>query len=392
MKKTAHDAAAARGTLLYLNVDRRSAVCRMKLAGLRRFAQMRGWTVKPVYENECGNVRSLLARWRPVGCVVECSWGTRRFPLRLFGNTPVVYLDCESGTFGRNACRVIHDNAETVAAAARELFRLRLPHFAFVGWPVRLFWSAARARLFAAEIEKSGRSVEMFRCAVRRGHDDVWRRRLCEWVTSLPLPCGILAANDQVAADVAKACTANRLRIPEDVAVLGIDNDGDICRRVDPSLSSIQIDFENAGYRAAERVAAGSPAGDVAFGCMAVISRQSTRNFSRMPSRIVAAMELIRGKACEGLTAVDVLKFLGGSRRAAETRFRQSTGRSILEEIQSVRIERAFYYLERTDVSIEALADFCGYPTAWALRKAFRKAAGMSMRAWRSRFGKVVLP
>jgi LacI family transcriptional regulator len=387
MKCNPNDALNTQGSLLYLNVDRRSNVCRMKLAGLRRFAHLRGWVVTPVFEDECGDIQSLLTKFRPAGCVVECGWGdgAKHFPINLFGRTPVVYLDCEPGRFGNRACRVIHDNSATIVAASRELLRLRLPHFAFVGWPVQVFWSVLRADLFTEEMAKRGQSCKQFQHMVRRGQEHIWRLRLHEWVAALPIPCGVLAANDKVAVEVVKACKANGLRVPEDVAVLGIDNDGDMCYSVGPPISSIQIDFENAGYRAAEQIAAGAPAGDVTFGCMAVISRQSTQHFSSMRLRIVTAMEHIRRKACDGLTAASVLAIIGGSRRAAEMHFRQSVGRSILEEIQSVRIERVLYYLECTSLPIEALAALCGYPTSWALRKAFRKATGMSMRAWRLR-------
>ena len=109
-----------------------------------------------------------------------------------------------------------------------------------------------------------------------------------------------------------------------------------------------------------------------------------TMSMSSDPSS-PAAVALIRERATAGLTAREVVTFLGCSRRKAETAFRRATGRSILEEIQNTRLKLVCIRLARGNLSIQSLTDFCGYRTPQALRKAFKRHTGMSMAEWRRR-------
>ena len=102
-----------------------------------------------------------------------------------------------------------------------------------------------------------------------------------------------------------------------------------------------------------------------------------------MGHRIVSAMEMIRARACEGLSALDVVRHIGGSRRSAEMRFRETIGKSILEEIMDVRFARIFYLLENTDTSFDALASFSGFAGFESMRKTFRRRTGLSPSEWR---------
>ena len=97
------------------------------------------------------------------------------------------------------------------------------------------------------------------------------------------------------------------------------------------------------------------------------------------------ALKPIRRNACDGLKSKDVVVEMGCSRRLAELRFRVVTGRSILEEILSVRIERAKYLLEHSEKSIAEIAAACGYGSANALRKVFAVETGKNPLAWRKR-------
>ena len=121
------------------------------------------------------------------------------------------------------------------------------------------------------------------------------------------------------------------------------------------------------------------------FGDVCIQYRESTRHFARTLPRIPEAVARIREQACSGLTAADVADFIGGARRTAEAHFRLATGHSILQEIQSVRLERVFALLSASDMSISDLTELCGYSTPQALRKAFRLHAGISMNDWRKR-------
>ena len=110
-----------------------------------------------------------------------------------------------------------------------------------------------------------------------------------------------------------------------------------------------------------------------------------------MNPRITAAMELIRARACEDLSAQEVTAVIGGSRRLAEMRFREATGKSILEEIQRVRFERIFFFLANTTKPIGTIANYCGYKSPETLRRLFQKRTGMSMREWRNEHSALAL-
>ena len=116
-----------------------------------------------------------------------------------------------------------------------------------------------------------------------------------------------------------------------------------------------------------------------------VVERQSTRRMACDRGRVAEAVEMIRRRACEGISAAEVVKFIGEPRRTAEMHFREATGRSIHDEIDEVRFAKVFELLKNPRQSIDAIPDLCGFKTGVALRKAFRLRTGMSMSDWRKR-------
>ena len=113
------------------------------------------------------------------------------------------------------------------------------------------------------------------------------------------------------------------------------------------------------------------------------VRRESTMGHGRHEARILEAVEMIRSEACDGLTAEALAARFPGSRRLFEMRFREAMGRSVLDEIQHVRMQKVQALLADTDIPIGAIADFCGFRTDRALRKLFLASEGMSMTEWR---------
>ena len=116
-----------------------------------------------------------------------------------------------------------------------------------------------------------------------------------------------------------------------------------------------------------------------------VVRRVSTSGSGRRDARILDAVADIRRRACDGISARDVIAAFPGSRRLFELRFREATGHSVLDEILAVRMEKVFTLLSRTDVPVGAIAAFCGFGSDIAWRQLFASRTGMSMRAWRRR-------
>ena len=374
--------------VLYLDMWVGERIQEMKLAGIRRFAAMRDWKI--VVKSERGSrprhLARLLKREKPIGCIVECSAGRRDLSPELFGDMPVVYLDCSRSLFGNHAAKVIHDGKQTVRAAFRELSLNNPSSYAVVGYREVRSWSTLRERAFKTLAHEAGASCDVFPC---QGESTAKRAgRLAEWVARLPSKCAVFAVNDNTAAEVVAACVKVGRRIPADMTLLGVDNLENVCEKSSPSLSSIQVDFELAGYHAAklldEKISSGKVAKPItAFGPMLTVRRESTRGFGRREPRVLSAMEMIRREACNGLTAADVTAQFAGSRRLVELRFRETLGHSILDEIQNVRMEKVQFLLAKTDAPIGAIAAQCGYRSDIALRKAFRLLTGMSLADWR---------
>ena len=374
-------------TILYINGSTDSGPYRMKLAGLKRYARMRKWSVKVAYCARGGfDVHDLLARHHPVGVVVEACFEPDIVPAEEFGGLPVVYLD-PSVDVGKSDA-VVHKAAETVKCAIGGLSSAGVSHFAYAGWFADESWTARRERLFVSAMRGRKAGFSVFRSRHAEEEREAYLGGLSEWLKSLPPNTGVLAANDAVAACVIACCRRLRIDIPRDIALVGVDNDKLRCEGATPQIASVQLDFEQAGYLAGQlldgRIAHPKRRRRVAeFGPLGLIRRASMRSSPVMGHRIVSAMEMIRARACEGLSAVDVVRHIGGSRRSAEMRFRETIGKSILEEIMDVRFARIFYLLENTDTTFDALASFSGFAGFESMRKTFRRRTGLSPSEWR---------
>ena len=213
-------------------------------------------------------------------------------------------------------------------------------------------------------------------------------RELGPWVASLPRPCGIFAANDKVASRVLNACELEGIKVPESIAVVGVDDDEMICENAEPTLSSVRPDFEGGGFLAAELLDKVMKRPNrrperLKYGSKKIVRRNSTRMFKRHDEAVRDAVEWVRLNACKGIAPADVIARIGGSRRSAEMRFRDFSGRSIGEEITAVRLERAKELLSMPLVPIDSIYAECGYADPTSLRKAFRKVFSQSPREWR---------
>ena len=412
----------------------------MTLAGIRRYAVARGWTVEAVPSDESRpeDVPSLLAAYHPViGCVVDCSDDSVSLPPRLFGTLPVVYLHPPPSLRRNRATFVATDNEAVARAAFRELSAARPPVFAVAGVIEGLSWSRERERTFVALAAKASIECRVF--GTRSETKEARAARLADWVATLPRHTAVFAVNDFVADDVVAAAAAAHRGIPRDLTLLGVDNNTEICESSHPTVSSIEIDHERGGHVAARLLAAtmtdraargmttaavaanddalrandkipSSPAmpachcgaatrhcaigasslqgaGPAAatIGPLLVVRRESTGGYGRREPYVVRAVEIIRREACDGLTAAGLAARMPGSRRLLEMRFREAMGHSILDEIMHVRLEKVETLLAGTDTPIGAIADFCGFGSEVELRQIFRIRTGMSMREWRKR-------
>lgn len=372
-------------TILYFQSIGKTAATR-KLEGVFSFARTHDWNVQVIDPGSTEHRAAELVKfWSPDGIVVECGSETNHFNPDIFSGTPVVFLDRNPKTLDRNSFCVTHDSFATAKMAAKELLSLKLSAYAYVPWPKPRFWSDERERGFAEAMKLNGLGYYCFKTKTDVSNLGVMQRQLGEWLSELPKPLGVFAANDFIAAQTAAAASRLKFSIPQDISIIGVDNDTLVCDNNQPSLSSILPDFQTAGKMAAElleRIITNPKLKPKSckFGPLRVIRRVSTSRFQRCDTEVLSAIDLIRREACNGLKAKDVVRIFNCSRRMAEMRFRDATGRSILNEIHSVRYATAVMLLKSRIHDRNLIANRCGYASANALANFMRKMRGASDR------------
>jgi len=362
---------------------------RDKLQGILQYARLHGpWDVQTVEAHPYITRVGSLKHWQPAGIIKDGTYPPPfRNPLAL-RRIPTVLVDTD-GRRSQRCCCVDHDSRQTAAGVADYYLRLGLEQFAFVGSVPRCFWSVARAEGFVGRLAQHGHGCTVYQ--PKHGRDwGLEQEHMRRWLLGLPRPCGIMAAMDLRAKQVLDTCRIAGIRVPDEMVVIGVDNDETICENTTPTLSSALPDFERGGYMAAElldqlmRNARRKPV-RLTYGLNRIVARQSTQRFRVSNPVASAAVEFIRLNACAGITVRDVATHLRVSRRLAELRFREACGRSILEEIRHCRLERVCLLLRETNLPISEIGERCGYETETYLKTLFKASFGMTMRAYRQR-------
>ena len=273
---------------------------------------------------------------------------------------------------------------------ADHLLERGLGHFAFCG--TREYWSRIRQEGFCDQIAKNGQAVHIYPAERRSSTRDTQIRSIARWLRKLPLPIGIMASNDERADQVVEACHLADLKIPDQAAILGVDNDEMICGLSNPPLSSIELNFSRVGYEAAERIdqmISGQciKPTKLYFHPTGIHTRQSTTLLAVNDPEVVQAVRFIRGNARKNITVSDVVSETSSSRRTLQLRFRKALGRTIQEEIQKTRIEQIAHRLIHSTQTIRQIAQDLSFPDDNHFSRLFKRQMNMSPRQYRQRFG-----
>lgn len=276
------------------------------------------------------------------------------------------------------------DNHAIAHLAATHLLNLGFRRFAFCGEPPNRAngWVRERAEAFQSAIAAAGFPCETFfgRYAPSRR----WRESqaaLQRWLQSLETPVGIMACNDARARHVAQACRAAGRRIPEDVAIVGVDNDDVMCELTQPGLTSIEQGARRIGYEAAALLndmmrGKAPPNRSLTVTPVGIVTRQSTDVLAVNDPDIAEALRFIRRRACDPITVSDVLEASQMSRSTLEARFRDALGRSIHAEIRRVQVDAARRLLVTTTIPIKEVVKLVGVSSVQYFSAMMRRAAG----------------
>ena len=249
-------------------------------------------------------------------------------------------------------------------------------------------WDIGRAKAFKDMLERHGAVCSEFPAALGADSSDA---ALSKWLKSLPKPVALFAAEDYRAHDVLNACIDCGLRVPQDVAIMGVGNTEAICDNSVPPLSTVEPDYELYGYLAAKHLdrimTAKRPMKpeEVLCGVRRVVVRESTPNTRRKAGLLVQkALSYIRENARRGITVRDVISHLRVSRTLAVTGFREVLGTTILRTIHDIRLEQTRKALKETGDTIAEVCSRCGWKSENNPKRLFRAKYGKSMREFRN--------
>lgn len=289
---------------------------------------------------------------------------------------------------------LVIDCATTGRLAAEYLLNRGFKRFAYCGFD-DIVWSRDRGESFRKRIAENGFETHFYKQPRTRAQCS-WRNEqayMADWLMSLPKPIGLMSCNDDRGQNVAEICKIVGLYVPDEIAIIGVDNDEVICGLSDPPLSSIPLNAERAGYEAAElldRLMSGEKmAGQRIIDCPThVITRQSTDILAIEDREVVDSVRFIRQHSKEPIQVTDVVETTTLSRRALEQRFRNVLGRSVLSEIRRVRIELVAQMLVDTTLSISQIALALGYTGVDHIARYFKREMGMNLLAYRKKYGR----
>ncbi len=290
---------------------------------------------------------------------------------------------------------VLWDSAAVGRMAARYFLERHYANFAFVGdTHAETYWSLERGQGFREVLHAAGQADchSYGTCSVHEQLDwAVERPRMETWLKGLPKPVALFAVNDRRGKQVLDACVNAGVVVPDEVAVLAVDNDEWICEATAPTLSSIQCDPQPAGYRIAEhldRLMRGERLSkrEYLVEPTRVVTRQSTDWTALRDAFVVKTLAFIRTHATLPEIGVsDIARAMGLSRRTLEIRFRAATGRTLREEIENIRLDRLRALLIESDATIGELAHRCGFGAGTHLGRLFAKRFNTTMSRFRAR-------
>ena len=305
-------------------------------------------------------------------------------------NLPVPIIDV-AGAFRSPSFRTVtNDDLSTGRRAGQYLLSCGFSRFAYCG-VANTGWSSNRRRGFIEAVQGVDPAPSVF-----EESQPWWERlhstgRLHRWLIGLRRPVAIFACNDTAGLKLAGLCRDLGIPVPDSAAILGVDNEDILCEMTFPSLSSIELDCEAIGYRAAavldEVITSGTrgrgPAGAIVIPPKDVIERESTRVYGGDDPLVQKAMRHIRLHGTEPLSISGLLEVIPASRRGLETRFKKATGRTLKQEIVRVRLAHARALLRTTRLTVADVASRSGFGSAQRFHETFLALEGVSPGSYR---------
>ena len=376
-----------------LVIESSRAYGRGLIQGITRYVQeTNNWVVHFEEQGILTAVPPWLREWEGDGVI--CRTGVS--PLGSFLRT----LDCPLvellGDGVRYVSEVQSDASLTARAAVEHFLERGFRHFAYYSYG-NSWWGSLRGKHFSALLAEKGHSCNLLISRRERKYVSfpVWTNEyeqpLIEWLESLPKPVAVWTAADTVAQRVHNACLKIGIAVPDQIALLGTDNDQYLCNVLTPPLSSVEPNPVRIGYEAAKlldikmRGKGHLPNLPIRIPPLGVVTRQSTDIIAVDDKEMIRVARTIRQEALNGLQVNDLVRDSHLSKRSLERRFKKCFGRTIDYEIVQIRINYAKQLLTDTLLPIAEVGEQSGFDGNYFI-KAFRRIVGVSPREFRRKY------
>ena len=353
------------------------------LRGVRRYLAEHGpWSVFMELRALESPPALWLKKWKGDGILTRTGNGVMADAVQRVG-VPTVEL--RSPRLNPNAPWVGVDNHVMGKIIAEHLMQRGFRHFGVCEIGTEIYFEERRVN-FIETVQQVGYDCSAYHAKGRPERPAQWEKHqddLAAWVAELPKPVGVMACTDQLGFFLLDACARAGVAVPEEVAVVGVENEESLCTMAMPTLSSVKFNAERIGYEAAamlDRLMAGeeTPTEPVLIEPLGVVTRGSSDVVAIDDPEIAQAVRFIRETACDGIAVTDILKEIAVSRSALERRMRAVLGRSPNAEITRVRVERAKELLISTDQPLTTIARRTGFQTPQYLVQVFRRQVGVT--------------
>lgn len=358
---------------------------RQLLRGVRQWEHEHGpWALRLVEQGRGATVPTWLKTWDGDGIIARAE---HRGIVRALKATGIPVVDVSAASEQSPFPQVVTDSRAVTEIAWAHFQERGLVNLAYCGAP-GFRWATERGRYFRELVAARGFPLHEFELAERTPEAEL--KQLARWLRRLPKPIGVLACYDIRGQQVLEACYGAGLRVPDEVAVLGVHNDVLLCELCDPPLSSVIPDAARAGAMAAAllaRMMAGEPVPSATrlIAPLGVATRQSTDVVAVPDDRIAAAVRVIRRDVCQGINVADVLRAVPMARSALERQFRMYFGCTPRQMIERERLDRVRTILAETEATVSEVAERTGFTHPEYMTVAFKRATGQTPREWRAK-------
>ncbi len=364
------------------------------LFGVAKYSRLHGpWTLykSPPYYRLKDRKSSWLnyIKKMDVQAVIFCGEGQNADEIKQI-EIPAVTVDVMETVEG--PINIIGDCDSIGQMAAEHFIERGFSNFGYCGYD-DIHWSRERRDVFCQLLKNKGYSVNVYKGS-RRNKWTKEQEDIADWLKNLDIPLAIMACNDDRAQMVIEACKISGLKVPDDVAVIGVDNDEAICLISDPPISSINLNFQRAGYEAAatldamvrkKKLSEGQK--KIVIPTTGIMTRQSTDIFAIDNEQVRKALSFIRNNYNVPIQVRDVVNVTAQSRRALEKNFRKLLGKSIFEQIRKTKIQKICSLLLETNMTINEIADCLNFKDFAHISRYFQSEMKVTPLEYRKKYG-----